>query len=309
MIYVTQGHEKGVGLEIFLKAFICLPSKNTSSIVLITQRKALEKTLISLKVNYEIINDLLHINYKKLKLQFICENDYLSTHALIEGIKSCKKEDLLLTLPTSKDQIINLKDTSKFNGHTDFFRDYFKDYSITMNFISPRLNVLLLSDHIELSKVYEALKVEDILLKFKSTLNNLKKFRNIKRIHLAGVNPHCGEGGIISKFDDNLKDLPSKLRSIYQKCEVFNFVPADTIMFNDFTNEDLIVFPYHDQGLIPFKQENGFIGINLTLGLPFIRMSVDHGTAFDLFGKNKANYQGMLYLLSEALKNPAFAGL
>ena len=73
------------------------------------------------------------------------------------------------------------------------------------------------------------------------------------------------------------------------------------MQFSNTSNSDLLVYAFHDQGLAPFKTINGLLGINTTFGLPFVRFSPDHGTAFSLYGKDEANYQGMLYVLEEAL--------
>jgi 4-hydroxythreonine-4-phosphate dehydrogenase len=309
MIYITQGHESGVGLEIFIKAFLCLPTHQCQNFTLITNQDSLTKTLNSCKLDYTIKTNTLIINNKKLTLIPIKNTLFQTTQALNIALERISSRDTLITLPSSKDQIVELKTNKHYQGHTDYFRSIFKNQSITMNFLSPELNVLLLTDHIELSKIYENLNVESILEKIEVTLNNLKGIREIENLYFAGINPHCGESGLISTFDQTIMPILSKLEKKYPSLRIHPFVAADTIMFNTFSNKDLVIFSYHDQGLIAFKQHNGLIGINLTLGLPFMRMSVDHGTAFDLYGKNKANYHGMLYLLEEVIKNPTFVGL
>ncbi len=100
----------------------------------------------------------------------------------------------------------------------------------------------------------------------------------------------------------NLKPAIDKLKST-PNLNVIGYISGDTLHFHKKDNiKQLFVYMFHDQGLSKFKSENGVIGLNITFGLPFLRLSVDHGTAFDLYGKNKANISGMLYLINTALK-------
>ena len=186
------------------------------------------------------------------------------------------------------------------NGYTEYLRHYYNK-DLTMNFVSIDENVLLLTDHISLQEVSPRLTKEYILNQIKISLSTFPK--RIDYLYLSGINPHAGEGGLISSQDLILEDVIKELKSSFPNISFFGPLPSDTIhVSKSFQQNELTVYCYHDQGLNPFKLRNGFTGINLTLGLPFRRVSVDHGTAFSLYGKNKANYQGMLYLLNEIKK-------
>ena len=209
------------------------------------------------------------------------------------------KNDIFLTLPSNKSEI--LLENVLVPGHTEYFRKYFSNNNLTMNFLSKSENVLLLSDHISISEVQNYLTHSNILNKVSTSLDNFPSNRDLKEVFFAGINPHCGESGQISTFDRILDQVIIDLRAQYLHIKFHRPLAADTLHFKFNNSEQLFVYGHHDQGLGPFKLKNGLIGINLTLGMPFKRVSVDHGTAVDLHGKNIANYQGMLFLLNEIL--------
>jgi 4-hydroxythreonine-4-phosphate dehydrogenase len=102
--------------------------------------------------------------------------------------------------------------------------------------------------------------------------------------------------------DNEISKSIVRLKQKFSNISFLGPIAADTLFFNQHDSNTLFIYAYHDQGLSVFKQHNGLQGINLTLGLPFIRVSPDHGTAFELYGKDRANYLGMNYLLDEILK-------
>lgn len=248
-------------------------------------------------------------NTKKQELRFLSSklsfvqtqgNIPQSSQAIYACLEDMSNSDTMLTLPSSKDQITD-RQGRPFRGHTDLLRSEYKGREIVMTFVSPKLNVALLSDHISLGEVEKYLEDDKLESVLKSALEGFSGIRKIKRVFVAGVNPHCGEGGIISGFDSALQTKLEAAESSLSDVSIKGLFPGDTILFNPVERDTLFVFAFHDQGLAPFKLMNGLTGINLTLGLPFRRVSVDHGTAFDLFGKNAASYQGMLYLMDEVL--------
>lgn len=289
MIYVTAGHEKGIGLEVFLKSFLCLDKKSQNKFTLICKRSALETTLNSIKIDLSFLES-------KLEIRFTEERKLQTLSTIKHVFEIIKSEDILLTLPSSKDEF------EGFNGHTEYFRNKYSDSNIVMSFLSPKLNTLLLTDHIPVSEISKTISVELVVNKTKNYLSNIQKIRKINQVIFSGINPHNGEDGRMGDEDKFISTAITKLKSLYPNISFKGPLPGDTISFEEFTNEKLFVFSAHDQGLAVFKQFNGLLGINLTLGLPFLRVSPDHGTAFDMFGKNKANYLGMNYLLNEILK-------
>ncbi|MEX0797874.1 MAG: 4-hydroxythreonine-4-phosphate dehydrogenase PdxA [Bacteriovoracaceae bacterium] len=261
----------------------------------------MKDTLQRLNLSGELAKNQLSLLNSRLTLKLVEERLPLTTEALFASLDDMSPQDILLTLPSSKDQITS-RSGAPFKGHTDFLRSAYSDPDITMNFLAPRLTVALLTDHIALREVEQNITRESIERKISLTIREIKPIRNIDQVFFSGVNPHCGENGIISGFDKVIGEGIDLLRPQFPHIKFYGPFAGDTVLFNQCSPNNLFVFASHDQGLAPFKLMNGLTGINLTLGLPFKRVSVDHGTAFDLYGLNKANYQGMLYLMDEAIK-------
>ncbi|MAX67925.1 MAG: 4-hydroxythreonine-4-phosphate dehydrogenase PdxA [Bacteriovoracaceae bacterium] len=301
MIYVTQGHCYGIGLETFLKAYLCQSHKFREQIILICHLDDLKINLNFMPYKNSIYQDHIFINKIKLNCIFF-EKSHTpnSTTALHIALGLCKPNDILLTLPTSKDQIFYNK--KQLNGHTEFFRKFFKQENLVMSFLAPDCNFLLLTDHIAIEDVSKKITQERIFQKVDFFIRYIHQSREIKEVFFSGINPHCGENGHISNDDSIIQTGASLLRKKFDSIVFHSMMAGDTLHFNIKNKNQLFVYSAHDQGLAPFKLKYGLIGINLTLGMPFRRVSVDHGTAFDLWGKNKANYAGMLYLMEE-IKN------
>ncbi len=302
MIYVTSGFEHGIGLEVFLKAISHVEPSYLKKFHLFCSQKQLLETIEISNLPISVVNQTVLINNQNLVTTFLDEvSDLpLSTKTLEYSLTQMKPQDILLTLPTKKDQLIFNGKSKK--GYTEYLRDKFNISSLTMNFLSPTDNVLLLTDHIPLSLVESTITQSLIIDKVKTTLDNFPKNRTIKEVFFSGINPHCGEEGMMGQADKTLLDAMPALRSLYPNVSFYDPKAGDTLYFSHKNETQLFVFAFHDQGLAPFKQKNGLIGINLTLGLPFKRISVDHGTAPDIFGKDCADFEGMLYLLNE-IKN------
>lgn len=289
MIYVTQGHEKGIGLEIFLKSYLMLSIPERENITLIVNQNELDRELQRLK--------LTHI---KKKLKTIFPNQLYKTqtlNALIHALTLIKKNDILFTLPTSKDQLTF--NNKKFLGYTEFLRYYFKNKNLAMFFYSDEIKILLLTDHIPHKNISKTLTQEFITSKIKLSLKSLKAHRifNPEKIYMSGLNPHAGENQLLGKEEIHFIKAITQLK-------IKNLegpLPGDTFHLKQNSSNNLLIYSSHEQGLPFFKSNAKFLGANITLGLPFIRLSVDHGTAFEIYGKNKANYLGCLYCLKKSL--------
>lgn len=294
MIYVTQGHEKGIGLEIFLKSFLMLSRDQQKKIALICSSKDFSQNLTDLGFNKETFSELKLIENN-------VSSGFSSTDSLLTALQLIKPQDILVTLPTSKDQLkLNGKNMA---GYTEFFRTFFNNKNISMTFKGLHQNVLLITDHLPLKKVPAAITEDLIVEKLSLTLNNFKKyFFPFEEVIFAGINPHAGENGILGDEEKHIHSAITKLEKNYGK--IFKGpVSGDTLHYvEDKSRKQLMVYMFHDQGLPQFKSQYGLIGLNITLGLPFLRLSVDHGTAFELYGKNKANITGMLYLLKNCFE-------
>jgi len=214
--------------------------------------------------------------------------------------------DALVTAPIDKNTIHS--DSFPFKGHTEFLADYFQAKESVMCMISEKLRVALVTDHIPLSQVPAAITKERLtskLLTFERTLQ--KDFGITKpRIAVLALNPHAGDGGLLGTEDEEIIrpvviELKNKGKLVYGP------YPADGFFgSNLFTKYDGIIAMYHDQGLIPFKTLSFETGVNFTAGLPVVRTSPDHGTAYPIAGKNQASEQSMreaIYLAVDILKH------
>ncbi|MCT4642469.1 MAG: 4-hydroxythreonine-4-phosphate dehydrogenase PdxA [Bacteriovoracaceae bacterium] len=289
MIYVSQGHEKSVSLEIFLKSFLCQSSKVQNQVILYCYKETLIENLEFLKLKYSIYNKTVSIEHSKLSIKFIDKSGPQTLNCLSEILKEIKPEDFLLTLPSSKDQF------GGYSGHTDFFRNHYNIKSLPMSFLCDQINISLLTDHIPLKEVSKKITKESIIDKINIFINGYKKLFNLKQITFSGINPHSGENGILGNEEENITNAIKELNNIHQ-IKFIGPIAADTLVFNKSFLNGPIIFSSHDQGLGVFKTISGFRGINITFGLPFIRISPDHGTAFDLYRKNEANYESTLYI-------------
>lgn len=210
----------------------------------------------------------------------------------------------LITLPLSKEWVLKCENI-KFSGHTEFLADYFNTNTYMIMY-SKEWKVLVLTTHIPLRDVIRKLKK----IKWKKLFSAIQKsnfFPNPK-IGFCGINPHAGEGGKIGREEDTI------LSPILKKYSIKNFLlqgpfSADSIFTEEWKGRfDLIVACYHDQGLAPFKALVGKKGINLTIGLPFTRVSPDHGPAFEIAGKKVADPSSLHNCLEfiESISAPEF---
>ena len=115
------------------------------------------------------------------------------------------------------------------------------------------------------------------------------------KLILAGINPHCGENGLLGSEDKNLVEAIDIIKSKFS-IDITGPVAADSVLLSDYKPSNIFIFPFHDQGLGVFKSIHKFSGINITLGLKFLRLSPDHGTAFGIYGMDKANYLGQFFI-------------
>lgn len=295
-VYVTQGHESGIGLEVFFKSLMMMSAREINTLVLIAEKKSVIKTLNSLHYPFTLNQDSIELAGIGLGAIWITDAKNPSFSSLDLGMKLSEAGGVLFTLPTSKDKF-----PKGMAGHTEYFRRSYRKEELGMFFSSPSLQVLLLSDHLPIRKLSENLTEEIILKRLSLALKTLQDWsRPVGRVLVSGLNPHAGEGGLIGDEDDRIKQALNKLRR-KSKLDMAGPLPGDTMLFEQKSPHDLLVYLFHDQGLGVFKGQEGFIGANITLGLPYPRVSPDHGTSFSLFGKDLADYRGCLYALREAI--------
>ena len=192
-------------------------------------------------------------------------------------VKNYKYFDAVVNAPISKKYI--RMNQEGFIGHTEFFEKINKTSPVVMSFWSKKFCLALLTTHKNLSEVESTLTEEEVIKKITIIYQNSEVLVSNPKIALLCINPHCGEDGAFGKIDLNFKNIVKRLN--LKGIPIYGPFSADTFFTNKIKDFNLIISGYHDQGLIPFKTLNQPLGVNVTLGLPFLRVSVDHGTAFD----------------------------
>jgi len=307
-IAITTGDRDGVGFEVTAKALLEIPAsvEKNKAVFFVFRHQYQEK----LQARYfkQLDKKWLRLTFDKLEnsLQFLeliqnnIPDNLLIDLALnnseaewvVEAALACNHGLLnsIVTGPLSKK--ITARLPNKELGHTGIFRQLFPKQKLFMAFVGRDFNVLLATDHKPLGEVETELKRTGLKPVLNAALQLQTLLKSKKRIGVLGFNPHAGEAGLIGKTEQKLfKNLPKTAEG--------PLVPDAAFLTKNWKKYSSFVCLYHDQGLIPFKMQHGQdSGVHLTLGLEFVRTSVDHGTAFDLFNKNKANSASML----EAIK-------
>ena len=213
------------------------------------------------------------------------------------------KVQAIVTGPLSKPEIrrAGLQDL----GHTDILKRLSLTKNAWMTFLGNKFHVFLLSGHLPISEVEKNLtpeKIEAGIQAAYSFFSSFDKKLTKKPLAILGLNPHAGDSKLIGSFDaEVLNPIISKLQEKGLPI-VGPLVPDAAFNKDNWKKYSAFVACYHDQGLIPFKMIHGFeSGVHVTAGLPFVRTSVDHGTAKDLFGKNKADFRSMREAITTAL--------
>ena len=229
----------------------------------------------------------------------------VSLRRALEDLKAGKL-DALATAPLSKEMVQS--DDFKFPGHTEFLTQEDGAKDSLMFLVAEGLRVGVVTGHIPLKDVAQAVTQERIDIKLNLMIKSLKKDFGIKkpRIAVLGLNPHAGENGLLGEEEEKI--ISPTIKSFKDKGHlVFGPYPADGFFgTNQFRSFDGILAMYHDQGLIPFKNMAFDTGVNFTAGLSFIRTSPDHGTGFPIAGKGEASETSMrnaIYMAADIFKN------
>jgi 4-hydroxythreonine-4-phosphate dehydrogenase len=230
---------------------------------------------------------------------------FLSLEAATQDLAS-GKIDVLVTAPISKEAMA--KSGFKFPGHTEYLADKAGMDEALMMMVAPTMRVALVSTHIPLKDVSASLTQEAIFQKIKTFEKSLKADFGIIRPKIAvfGVNPHAGENGKMGTEETEII-IPAINQAKTENILAFGPFPADGFFGSSaMSHYDGILAMYHDQGLTAFKALAFDDGVNFTAGLPVVRTSPDHGTAFDIVGQNKASAQSMrsaIYLAMDIYRN------
>ena len=281
IIAITLGDPGGIGPEVV--------------------EKALRSPKLPIFCEYHVLGKDFSQKGKKTKL-----GAQLAYKALVEGIEGSIKGKYaaLVTGPVCKETLV--ESGFPFAGQTEFLAQScgLNPGAVTMAMVSKKLKVFLVSTHVSLRQAIGLIQEKHLERTICQALVFLKQL-GIKqpRLVVASLNPHAGENGLLGR--EEKEKLQPWLKSIALKLSLKDLplVSADTVFYHAYQNRyDGVISLYHDQGLIPFKLVAFETGVNCTLGLPFLRTSPDHGTAFDIAGQGKANPGSMLAAIQLAAK-------
>ena len=314
---ISTGDPNGIGIEVILKSLEKINFIGKFTPVIFSNYKLIEEQKRIFNVNCEIVPinnienlsrnsvNVFNINNKDFDIEFGKSNSdggdisRLSLRLAVEFLKN-SMIDGLVTGPINKNNIQN--NDFNFKGHTDFLDSCFNGQAL-MFMVSSEIKIALLTEHIPIDKVVGEITTELIKSRIKLVEMSLKNDFNINKpkIAILSINPHVGDGGVIGKHDDII--LSPTIQEVSESgIDISGPFASDSFFgTNMYKSFDAIIASYHDQGLIPFKTLTFGNGVNFTAGLDIVRTSPDHGTAYDIAGKNIANPSSFSSAILEAL--------
>ena len=323
-IGITQGDVNGIGYEVILKAFedptifeLCTPIVYGSPKVMTYHRKAIEQ-----ETSFTIINSASEAIPGRLNVINCCDDEVKvelgkpsreSGKAAFDALERAMAEykeglyDVLVTAPIHKQMIQS--ESFTFPGHTEYIEQYVGEGAKALMILANEtLRVALVTGHVPVAKISSLLTQELIQEKITLFDASLKQDFSINtpRIAVLALNPHAGDGGVIGTEEEKII-TPAIKAMREQGILCFGPYPADGFMGSGaFSHFDGVLAMYHDQGLTPFKVLAMESGVNFTAGLPLVRTSPDHGTAFDIAGKGEASadsFRQALYMAIDIHRN------
>jgi 4-hydroxythreonine-4-phosphate dehydrogenase len=314
VIGISIGDLNGIGAELAIKTFsdnrlmeICTPILFASNKLINFYRKSIPDSTF----NYQHIKDLSRPFHKQVNLYNCWEEEVAinpgqltdiggayavkSLAAAVEALKD-KKIEGLVTAPIHKKNIQSPE--FSFTGHTPYLKQAFGVKDVLMLMSSDNFRVGLVTEHVPVSEITRYITRETILSKLNILKDSLIRDFGIDkpRIAVLGLNPHAGDEGLIGREEEDI--IKPAIKDAKHNMLVYGPFSADAFFArNQQQKFDAVLAMYHDQGLIPFKSLAFGEGINFTAGLPAVRTSPDHGTAFDIAGKNKADAGSFLAAL------------
>ena len=302
----TSGDLNGIGLELIIKTLsdhrileICTPVVFASNKCINFYRKTLPESTF----NFSSVKELNRLNPKQVNIFNCWEEEVAITpgqlnetggkyalESLKQATQALKDGHIqgLVTAPIHKKNIQS--DSFQYTGHTPFFKAFFGVQDVVMFMVAENMRVGLVTEHVTIADVAKNITRENILLKLKIMHNSLQKDFGVDKPKIAvlGLNPHAGDEGLIGNEEETI--IKPAIKDAKHSMLVFGPYSADSFFARgQFEKFDAVLAMYHDQGLIPFKSLAIGEGVNYTAGLPVIRTSPDHGTAFDIAGKDKAD--------------------
>jgi len=312
VIGITCGDLNGIGLELVIKTVSNTRLLELCTPIVFASNKAINfylKSVTESNFNFQSIKDFSRINAKQVNI-FNCWEDEVPINpgqlsdvagkfavlSLTTAVQALKEGHIhgLVTAPIHKKNTQG--DTFPFTGHTPYLKSAFDSGEVLMLMVASNMRVAVLTEHVPVSAIAPLVTKQHILTKLKLLEESMRRDFGIDKPKLAvlGLNPHAGDDGLIGNEEETIikpaiKEFKQQGNSIVQ-----GPFSADAFFARGYHERyDAVLAMYHDQGLIPFKSLAHGEGVNFTAGLPAVRTSPDHGTAFDIAGKNKADESSM----------------
>ncbi len=323
-IGITHGDLNGVGYEVIMKALndnkmleLCTPV-----VYGIAKVASFYKNQMDLQdFSMQVIKGLDQLNLRKSNLINITDQEVavepgnttqiagkmaeLALNAACKDLKE-RKIDAIVTAPINKANIQS--NTFKFNGHTEYFAHQFSSSNSMMMMVTEGCRIGFVTNHLPVSDAAKAITKELIVKKIKMLQQTLRVDFGCSnpKIAVLSLNPHAGDNGLIGKEESDVIK-PAINQAFDEKINAFGPFPADGFFGSgNYRKFDAVLAMYHDQGMLPFKILSNGEGVNFTAGLPIVRTSPAHGTAYDIAGKGQADSQSMrnaIYLAIDILRN------
>ncbi len=323
IVGITQGDINGIGLEVVLKTLMEPGISEVCTPILFSSQKTVSyyrKVLGLEEFSFNPIRDFTQINTKKVNV-FVCYEEevniemgkatdsggkyaYLSLEKATQALVD-QHIQALVTAPINKTNIQS--EHFKFVGHTEYLGEKLGGEPLMLLCSESGLRVALVTGHIPLSEVASKLTIDGVSKKITQLYESLVKDFGIRKPKIAvlGLNPHAGDNGAIGNEDKDI--IKPAIEKTKLNALIYGPYSADGFFGNGtYRQFDGVLAMYHDQGLIPFKTIAFNDGVNFTAGLTAVRTSPDHGTAYDIAGKNIANEQSFksaLYAAIDIYKN------
>ncbi len=323
IVGISQGDINGIGLEVVLKTLLEPGIADICTPVLFSSQKTVSyyrKVLGLEEFSFNPMREFSQINSKKVNV-FVCYEEevniemgkltevggkyaYISLEKATQALLD-KNIDVLVTAPINKSNIQG--DNFKFVGHTEYLGSMLSGDPLMLMCSENGLRIAVATGHIPLKEVHSKLTIDGVAGKILQLHESLIKDFGIRkpRIAVLGLNPHAGDGGAIGNEDKEI--IIPAIEKAKTNGLVYGPYSADAFFGNGtYKQFDAVLAMYHDQGLIPFKTIAFNEGVNFTAGLNAVRTSPDHGTGYDIAGKNQANEQSFkraMYAAIDIFKN------
>lgn len=320
IVGITQGDSNGVGYEVIIKALQDERILESFTPVIYGSSKLFgfyKKGLHDIApIDPNVVQHAREAHPKRINIvnclpdniyaepgQATKESAKAAMHSLELAVQDLKKGeiDVLVTAPINKRAMVN--EGFGYTGHTEYLQKEFGGVDVAMFMVSSRLRIGVVTGHIPLKEVCKQLTTEKILSQLRLLNASLRRDFGIIRPKIAvlGVNPHCGDGGLLGDEEQNII-LPAVKAASEEGIMAFGpYSPDGFFGLANYERFDATLAMYHDQGLAPFKALQFHEGVNYTAGLPIVRTSPDHGTAYELAGRDEADPRSMMYAIYTAI--------